>query len=148
MKAIQQSISIAVIALVAAAGAQATSYNAVPMVDVHPGQQAQYQEDLAQCQGLVNSNQGNNKQAQGRRGMKAGAAVGAMGGLAAGRVDGNAGKGMARGAAWGAAAGGVSGRIAGDMADGVDSGYAVRRCLDGRGYEVLDYSREDRHDDA
>ena len=96
MKAIHQQISIAVIALVAAAGAQATSYNAVPMVDVQPAQEAQYRDDLAQCQDLVNSNQGNNKQSEGRRGMKAGAAMGALGGLAVGRAGGNAGKGMAR----------------------------------------------------
>jgi hypothetical protein len=69
----------------------------------------------------------------------------ALGGAAVGRASGDkALRSAGKGAAWGAATGGVAGNVASDGKAGVDSGYAVRRCIEGRGYEVLDYAREDR----
>lgn len=122
----------------------ATSYNDSPMVDVKPDQQAAYEQDLAQCQAIANNNS-SGKQSATRRGLRSGAMIGALGGAAVGRASGDkALRSAGKGAAWGAAAGGVAGNVASDGKAGVDSGYAVRRCIEGRGYEVLDYSREDR----
>jgi hypothetical protein len=42
-------------------------------------------------------------------------------------------------AAIGGAAGGVSGLTAGAMQDSTDAGFVVWKCLDGRGWTVLDY---------
>lgn len=126
----------------------AISYNDSPMVDISPGQQAAYQQDLAECKALVNDNNRSGQQASSRRGLRSGAMIGALGGAAVGRAsDDNALKSAGRGAAWGAAAGGVAGNVAGNMEAADDSGYVLRRCLEGRGYEVLDYSREDRRID-
>ena len=128
--------------------AMAFSYNDSPMVDVRPEQQAAYQQDLEQCQALVSNNDRSGQKASARRGLRSGAMVGALGGAAVGRASGDkALRSAGKGAAWGAAAGGVAGHVAGDMEAGHDSGYALRRCLEGRGYEVLDYSREDRRID-
>lgn len=149
MKAQSVSMIIAMALAVSAGPALASPYNDSPMVDVRPGQEEAYQEDLAQCRSLVESNSNSGRQASSRRGLKSGAMMGALGGAAVGRASGdNAIRSAGRGAAWGAAAGGVAGHVAGDMNAGVDSGYAVRRCLEGRGYNVLDYSREDRRADS
>ncbi len=149
MKARSVSMIIAVALAVSAGPAFAVNYNDSPMVDVRPGQEQAYQEDLAQCRNLVESNQNSGRQAASRRGLKSGAMMGALGGAAVGRASGDkALRSAGKGAAWGAAAGGVAGHVAGDINAGVDSGYAVRRCLEGRGYNVLDYSREDRRADS
>lgn len=128
--------------------ALAFSYNDSPMVDVKPGQEAAYAADLQQCQAVIENHNQSGKQSSRRLGLKSGAMMGALGGAAVGRASGDgAVRSAGRGAAWGAAAGGVAGNIAGDVEGRADSGYAVRRCLEGRGYEVLDYSREDRRID-
>ena len=140
-------IGIAAIAL-ASQQAAAFSYNDAPMVDVRPGQEEAYAQDLAQCQAVVANHDQKSQKVSARRGLRSGAMVGALGGAAVGRADGsNALRSAGKGAAWGAAAGGVAGHVAGDYSASADAGYAVRRCLEGRGYEILDYSREDRQID-
>ena len=126
----------------------AMSYNDSPMIDVRPGQEEAYAVDLQQCQSMVEGHNHSGKQSSRRLGLKSGAMMGALGGAAVGRASGDkALRSAGKGAAWGAAAGGVAGNIAGDVEGRADSGYAVRRCLEGRGYAVLDYSREDRRID-
>lgn len=133
---------------VASQQAMALSYNDSPMVDIKPGQEAEYAADLQQCQAVVENHNQSGKKSARRLGLKSGAMMGALGGAAVGRASGDSAlRSAGRGAAWGAAAGGVAGNIAGDVEGRADSGYAVRRCLEGRGYVVLDYSREDRRID-
>ncbi|MEP5568024.1 MAG: YMGG-like glycine zipper-containing protein [Halioglobus sp.] len=132
----------------AAPQAMAMSYNDSPMVDIKPGQEVAYQNDLEQCKAVISSNNQSGKSSSRRLGLKSGAMVGALGGAAVGRASGDSAlRSAGKGAAWGAAAGGVAGNVAGDFEGRADSGYAVRRCLEGRGYVVLDYSREDRRID-
>ena len=148
MKAQSASVIIALALAMAAQPALAVRYNDAPMVDVRPGQEQAYEQDLAQCRNLVESNQNSGREASSRRGLRSGAMVGALSGAAVGRASGDrALRSAGKGAAWGAAAGGVAGHVAGDMSAADDSGYALRRCLEGRGHVVLDYSREDRRVD-
>ncbi len=128
--------------------ATAQTYNDSPMVDVTAEKRAVYEQDLAECRSLVSNNSQSGKKASTKRGIRSGAMIGAVGGAAAGRASGdNAVRSAGKGAAWGGATGGVVGNVAGDAEAGFDSGYALRRCLEGRGYEVLDYAREDRRID-
>lgn len=148
MKSQVISLISAVALAVASQQALALSYNDSPMVDIQPGQEAAYEADLQQCQAVVENHNQSGKKSSRRLGLKSGAMMGAVGGAAVGRASGgNALRSAGKGAAWGAAAGGVAGNIAGDVEGRADSGYAVRRCLEGRGYVVLDYSREDRRID-
>lgn len=142
------SLISAVALVMASQQSLAASYNDSPMVDVRPGQEAAYQNDLQQCQAMVENHNQSGKKSSRNLGLKSGAMMGALGGAAVGRASGDkAIRSAGKGAAWGAAAGGVAGSVAGDVEGRADSGYAVRRCLEGRGYSVLDYSREDRRID-
>ena len=148
MKAQVISLISAVALALASQQALALSYNDSPMVDIKPGQEEAYAGDLQQCQAVVDNNNQSGKKSSRQLGLKSGAMVGALGGAAVGRASGDkALRSAGKGAAWGAAAGGVAGNVAGDVEGRADSGYAVRRCLEGRGYVVLDYSREDRRID-
>ncbi len=106
-------------------------YNEDPVVDVPKGEETRYQQDLSECREFA-------KQAEGNK--KAGVKTGRRVGLIAGAVGGAAtGEGAVKGAAIGGAVGGVSGRTAGAVTDSGDAGFVVRKCLDGRGWNVLDY---------
>lgn len=106
-------------------------YNKDPVVDVPKGQEAKYQQDLQECRDLAATAEGNKS-----AGVKTGRRVGVIAGAAGGALT---GEGVVKGAAVGGAAGGVSGRTAGAMQDSTDAGFVVRKCLDGRGWTVLDY---------
>ena len=110
---------------------QVIKYNEDPVVDVPPGEEARYQQDLQQCRELAQQAEGNKK-----AGVKTGRRVGVIAGAAGGALT---GEGVVKGAAVGGAAGGVTGRTAGTMQDASDAGFVVRKCLDGRGWTVLDY---------
>ena len=148
MKSQAISLISAIALALASQQSLAISYNDSPMVDIRPGQEESYAGDLQQCQAIVEDHNQSGKKSSRRLGLKSGAMVGALGGAAVGRASGGNGlRSAGKGAAWGAAAGGVAGNVAGDVEGRADSGYAVRRCLEGRGYVVLDYSREDRRID-
>jgi hypothetical protein len=115
----------------AAAQGRVIQYNKDPVVDVPAGEQARYDKDLKECRDLASSAQGNKKS-----GVKTGRRVGVIAGATAGALS---GEGVVKGAAVGGAAGGVSGRTAGAVQDSGDAGFVVRKCLDGRGWTVLDY---------
>ena len=106
-------------------------YNKDPVVDVPKGEEAKYQQDLQECRDLATKAEGSKK-----AGVKTGRRVGVIAGAAGGALT---GEGVVKGAAIGGAAGGVSGRTAGAMQDSSDAGFVVRKCLDGRGWTVLDY---------
>jgi hypothetical protein len=106
-------------------------YNEDPVVDVPKGEEAKYQQDLQECRDMAAKAEGNKK-----AGVKTGRRVGVIAGAAGGALT---GEGVVKGAAIGGAAGGVSGRTAGAMRDSTDAGFVVRKCLDGRGWTVLDY---------
>jgi hypothetical protein len=106
-------------------------YNKDPVVDVPKGEEAKYEQDLQQCRDLAAKAEGNKN-----AGVKTGRRVGVIAGAAGGALT---GEGVVKGAAIGGAAGGVSGRTAGAMQDSTDAGFVVRKCLDGRGWTVLDY---------
>jgi len=109
-------------------------YNKDPVVDVPKGEEAKYQQDLQECRDLAGAVEGNKK-----AGVKTGRRLGVIAGAAGGALT---GEGVVKGAAIGGAAGGVSGRTAGALQDSSDAGFVVRKCLDGRGWTVLDYDGE------
>jgi outer membrane lipoprotein SlyB len=101
-----------------------------PIVDMRGVDQAQYEQDLAECQSYA---QQVNPAGQALAGGIIGAAVGAAFGAAIGAAWGDPGGG----AAIGAAAGGTTG-VASGAADGAQGQVdVIRRCMEGRGYSVL-----------
>ena len=106
-------------------------YNEDPVVDVPKGEEARYEQDLRECRDFSRQVEGN-KKAGVKTGRRVGLLAGAVGGAATG-------EGAVKGAAIGGAAGGLSGRTAGAIQDSGDAGFVVRKCLDGRGWTVLDY---------
>ena len=106
-------------------------YNKDPVVDVQPGEEEKYAKDLDDCNALAGEVSGNQA-----AGVKTGRRVGIIAGAAGGALT---GEGALKGAAVGGAAGGLTGRTAGAMQDAGDADFVVRKCLDGRGWTVLDY---------
>ena len=106
-------------------------YNKDPVVDVPPGEEQKYAKDLEDCNALATEVSGNQA-----AGVKTGRRLGAIAGAAGGALT---GEGALKGAAVGGAAGGLTGRTAGAVQDSGDAGFVVRKCLDGRGWTVLDY---------
>ena len=106
-------------------------YNKDPVVDVPPGQEEKYAKDLEDCNAFATEVSGNQA-----AGVKTGRRVGIIAGAAGGALT---GEGALKGAAVGGAAGGLTGRTAGAVQDSGDAGFVVRKCLDGRGWTVLDY---------
>lgn len=105
--------------------------NVDPVVDVPVGQEERYAQDLTECRDLASRTSGGQS-----AGVKTGRRVGLIAGAVGGAVT---GEGALKGAAVGTAAGGLSGRTAGAASDAQDAGFVVRKCLDGRGWNVLDY---------
>ena len=106
-------------------------YNKDPVVDVPPGEEEKYAKDLEDCNALASEASGNQA-----AGVKTGRRVGVIAGAAGGALS---GEGAVRGAAVGGAVGGLTGRTAGAAQDADDAGFVLRKCLDGRGWTVLDY---------
>lgn len=123
--------TVLVFPVTAMAQGKVIQYNEDPVVDVPAGEEERYANDLKECRALAASAQGNKK-----AGVKTGRRVGVIAGAAGGALT---GEGAVKGAAVGGAAGGVAGRTAGTVQDSTDSGFVVRKCLDGRGWNVLDY---------
>ena len=114
-------LSIAsIVLLTACAGADVR-----PIVDMKGVNQAQYADDLAECQGYAD-------QVQSGRQVATGAAAGAVIGGVVGAVAGNRNS-AARTAGVGAVAGGAQG-AGGAMRD---RRQVIRNCLENRGYVVL-----------
>ena len=106
-------------------------YNKDPVVDVPAGEEEKYAKDLEDCNALAKEASGNQA-----AGVKTGRRVGLIAGAAGGALS---GEGAVKGAAVGGAAGGLTGRTAGAAQDSNDAGFVLRKCLDGRGWTVLDY---------
>ena len=117
--------------LLASGQGKIIQYNQDPVVDVPSGEEDRYAKDLQECRDLAAQAAGNKKS-----GVKTGRRVGLIAGAAGGALT---GEGAVKGAAVGGAAGGLSGRTAGAVQDSSDAGFVVRKCLDGRGWTVLDY---------
>lgn len=98
-----------------------------PIVDKKGVNEAQYQKDLQECQGLSTETEGAGADAAKR--AAGGAAVGALIGL----VGGSNRTGIAQTAGVGSVIGGASGLYA----NNAEKQNIIRRCLSGRGYRVL-----------
>ena len=125
------AIGMSVTSISVHANGKIIQYNKDPVVDVQPGQEEKYAKDLEDCNALAAEASGNQA-----AGVKTGRRVGALAGAVGGALT---GEGAVKGAAVGGAAGGLSGRTAGAVQDSGDAGFVVRKCLDGRGWTVLDY---------
>jgi len=123
--------TVALMPVLAQAQGKIIQYNKDPVVDVPKGEEDRYKQDLQECRDLAGQAEGNKK-----AGVKTGRRVGVIAGAAGGALT---GEGVVKGAAVGGAAGGISGRTAGAIQDSGDAGFVVRKCLDGRGWTVLDY---------
>ena len=116
--------------LFAAAMLAACAQSYQPIVDTKGQDLSKYQVDLAECRQYAEQvNVGG--EAVGT--AIAGAAIGAALGAALGAVTGRAGLG----ASYGAAYGGTSGMAAGGINAATSQIGIIRRCLAGRGYNVL-----------
>ena len=108
-------------------GCASSGANYAPMVDLRPGQEKSYANDLAACQ----------EYARQRPGAGSGAAGGATSGALLGAVIGSVTRTRAYRtdmATVGAITGGMTGANSGANAQQ----NIVRRCMTGRGYTVLD----------
>jgi outer membrane lipoprotein SlyB len=119
------------IALIAIAALITGGCASSPIVDTKGVDQAQYQQDLAECRQYADQ-----VDVAGGAGGGAllGGAAGAAVGAAVGAVTGRPGTG----AALGAAGGGTSGLFGGGARAYSKQERVVRNCLRGRGYRVLD----------
>lgn len=97
-----------------------------PIIDTKGTDASQYAKDLADCRGFAVKNDPATKAAQG---AVAGAAIGALFGLAIGG---------GRFAGYGAGVGAAEGGVAGGVSAVVGQQQIVKRCMAGRGYNVLD----------
>jgi len=125
-------IFVPVVALAVLAGC-ADSYE--PVVDFQASRNTRdaYQTNLYECQQLAK--QGGSPVEDAAVGGVGGAALGAAVGAISGAIlGGGAGTGAAAGAAIGGTAGGAGGAVKGVS----DQKSIVRKCLQGRGYAVLD----------
>ncbi len=93
-----------------------------PIVDTKGLDQAQFEQDLAECTALAEQID------QGGTALKSAAAGAVIGGLF-GAISGDIG----RGAAFGGLSGGTVGALSGDQ----EKASIIRRCLENRGYTVL-----------
>lgn len=98
-----------------------------PIVDIRPAQQAQYANDLADCQQLARKASTTGQ----------GAAVGAAAGAALGAVLSAAAGNNTRTNTQMAGVGAVTGAVGGAGRNETSQRAIISRCLSGRGYSVL-----------
>lgn len=108
-------------------GCANTGADVRPIVDTKGVNQAQYEQDLAECQNLAHQQSGAGESAA--KTAAGGAAVGGLIGL----VTGGNGTRIAQSAGVGAVIGGATGAYSGNKSQE----SIVKRCLTGRGYRVL-----------
>ncbi|MGI9277693.1 MAG: hypothetical protein ACR2PT_22955 [Endozoicomonas sp.] len=118
-------------ALLAASVLAGCAYNSAPVVGPHDKTDLEYQQDYVECQQYA-------AKVDKSEAMKAGAVnagvLGALSGAAVGLIDG----GVAEGAVVGGVAGASAGAAGGAAKATQDQAYVLRRCLAGKGYDVLD----------
>jgi uncharacterized protein YcfJ len=102
-----------------------------PIVDSQGTDRAAYERDLAECRELARRASPAGDVA---KGGLVGGAIGAAVGAVVGALTGNVG----RAAAIGAAGGATGGILRGGLRGGERQKRIIRRCLRGRGYQVLD----------
>lgn len=121
------SITGSLIVLLSFTGCANTGADVRPIVDMQGVNQSRYEVDLAECQQYAQQQGGTGTSAA--KGAVGGAGVGGLIGL----VTGGNGTRVAQSAGVGAVIGGATGAYSGNKAQE----NIVKRCLNGRGYKVL-----------
>jgi outer membrane lipoprotein SlyB len=124
-----KTLFIAAVLATAALAGCADTYR--PIVDTREVDQATYERDLAECREYARRV---DPAADAAKGGVVGGAIGAAVGAVIGALTGNVG----RAAAIGAAGGATGGVLRGGLRGGARQKRVIRRCLRGRGYQVLD----------
>ncbi|MBY5993009.1 glycine zipper family protein [Ferrimonas balearica] len=124
---------LALVALVALLGA-GCAYNQQPVVEMSGVDPAQYQRDLAYCEGYARSV---DKGEAARVGAVNSAAVGGAGGAVVGAVD-DGWEGAVAGALAGALVGATFGAAEGGISATDTQALVLRRCLQNQGYTLYD----------
>ena len=114
----------------------ACAYNSAPVVGPHDKTDVEYQQDFAECEQYAA--QVDKGEAAKTGAINAGI-IGAISGAAIGLVEGHDVDGaVAGGAIVGGLAGAGAGAAGGATKATQDQAYVLRRCLTGKGYDVLD----------
>ena len=114
----------------------ACAYNSAPVVGPHDKTEAEYQQDFAECQQYAaRVDKGESM----RTGAVNAGVLGALSGAAIGLIEGDGVDGAVAGGAIAGGIGGAGAGAAGGAAKATrDQAYVLRRCLAGKGYDVLD----------
>ncbi|MGI9280684.1 MAG: hypothetical protein ACR2PX_13835 [Endozoicomonas sp.] len=114
----------------------ACAYNSAPVVGPHDKTEAEYQQDVAKCHEYAAKV---DKGEAAKTGAINAGILGAVTGAAVGLVEGDGIDGaVVGGAVVGGVAGASAGAAGGAMKSTEDQAYVLRRCLAGKGYDVLD----------
>ena len=116
----------------------ACSYNAAPVVGSHDNTQLEYEQDLAECRQKVQEvDKGEAVRTSAANMALIGTAAGALGGLLTDDV------GMGESMVWGLALGAGTGAAVGSVKATQTQSLVLRRCMELKGYEILDAEVED-----
>lgn len=111
----------------------ACSYNAAPVVGSHDKTQLEYEQDLAECrQKTQEVDKSEAVRTSATNMAMIGTAAGALGGLLADDV------GMGESMVWGLALGAGTGAAIGSVKASQTQALVLRRCMELKGYEILD----------
>lgn len=125
-----------IIAFMAIPMLAACAYNSAPVVGTHDKTDAEYQQDFAECEQYAARV---DKGEAAKTGAVNAGVLGALSGAAIGLVEGDGVDGaVAGGAIVGGLAGASAGAVGGAASATQDQSYVLRRCLAGKGYDVLD----------
>ena len=128
-----------IIALMAFPLLAACAYNSAPVVGPHDKTEAEYQQDFTECQQYAAQvDKGEAARTGAVNAGVLGALSGAVSGAAIGWIDGDTAEGAVIGGVAGGAAGAAGGAAGGAAKATQDQAYVLRRCLAGKGYDVLD----------
>ena len=124
--------------LICTALLSACSYNAAPVVGSHDKTQLEYEQDLAECrQKTQEVDKGEAVRTSATNMALIGTAAGALGGLLTDDV------GMGESMVWGLALGAGTGAAVGSVKATQTQSLVLRRCMELKGYEILDAEVED-----
>ncbi|TDR74591.1 glycine zipper family protein [Photobacterium lutimaris] len=116
----------------------ACSYNAAPVVGSHDNTQLEYEQDLAECRQKTQQVDKSEAVRTSATNMALiGTAAGAIGGLLTDDV------GMGESMVWGLALGAGTGAAIGSVKATQTQALVLRRCMELKGYEILDAEVED-----
>ena len=116
----------------------ACSYNAAPVVGSHDKTQLEYEQDLAECrQKTQEVDKSEAVRTSATNMAMIGTAAGALGGLLTDDV------GMGESMVWGLALGAGTGAAVGSVKATQTQALVLRRCMELKGYEILDAEVDD-----